>query len=321
MDQSESAEIASASEGEEVKVSEDETAQLLEKFASSGVSKLGATSIDSVFTNKEEDEAGEEPTQAQAPPVRRRGRPPKKSTNNSKQAAAVYNLEEAAKESVVSIKDKWEQEKKDTVAKLSEKAARDLEREIKKAQSEKTTATKQGVEYGYAAKLSKEEMEVKEKLLKKINMYYSFYSELEESNTRKGKWSLGTPVKDLEDELQRCEKKLQLERAYGTMCTVDTLFNYFVEGVCIKGFGVPVHGLAAEAKNSREVVEDELKELSIKYCDYLETGPELRYLMKMAQRVNLVLSRNTAMMQRKAGPSEDYQSETQYKVNDKYSDL
>lgn len=139
------------------------------------------------------------------------------------------------------------------------------------------------------------ELVEKTKLLKQIEMYHNFYPDIKESCPRKSKWSLRVSLKDMLDELQRCKQKLSIDRAFQAMLTADKFLNFAVEqGVCYMGY--PAHGLAAQAAASQDMVMDELRELSIKYVDWFDMGPEARYCIKLLQRVNFVIQQNYSIL-------------------------
>jgi hypothetical protein len=307
-------------------------AAILEQFQQSLGSKL---TVDSMQPSEVFIDSDEEAPPQPVPVKRGRGRPRKsapKTSNTStttttttalKKESLINEMQEKGKDLVLDTKEKWEREKKETVEKLSNKAVRDLDTKIRKAQKMADESARESVEFGYNAELSEKEHAAKMSLLKKIQMFYNFYPNLKESNDRRGKWSLKTSIKDLQDEIARCNSQLSLERSFHTICQIDTLLNYGVEQILIQGFSVPCHGLAAEAQRSREAVEDELKELSIKYHEYLETGPELRYLMKFVQRVSFVLQRNHDLLRTGSGVTNSYdkQEEDYTVIHNKYDSL
>lgn len=306
--------------------SEVSTEQLsaLESFAANPGSKLATSTILPPSTQEYED--------VPEKPVRARGRPRKNPVQASKvttttttsaklpiQSADVYELMENGRDVAKVEIDKWEKEKEETIEKLSAKAVRELDAQIKQSKKAQADSMRSGIEGGYAATMDDEEMQFKNGLLQKINMYYKFYEELEATNERRGKWSLKTSVKDLQDEIARCERSLAMDRAFSTMKHMDFFLNFIVETLAIKAFSVPCHGLAAESKKSQALVEEELKELSIKYHEWLDMGPETRYFFKFAQRVGVVLERNRNMMVRGQAPMNSTQEEKG--LHNKYDDL
>ncbi len=285
---------------------------ILDEFEANPISKLSTKTL----------VQPEEKEQLDFVTPKRRGRPRKNPVGRPKKAAPpaeVYELQEEARDLAFTEVDKWEQEKAETVEKLSAKAVRDLDAQIKRAKREQAESTKVSFEKGYESSLTDEELEYKNTLLQKINMYYKFYQELEDTNERRGKWSLKTNTKDLQDEIARCERHLAMDRSFNTMKNLDFGLNFFVETIAIKAFSVPCHGLAAEAKKSQMLVEEELKELSIKYHEYLDMGPEVRYFFKFAQRLGLVLDRNRHLMNRGVAPVNSVEEEKN--LHNKYEGL
>jgi hypothetical protein len=315
--------------------------ELLASFETAPGSKLGASVLSGIPSSPQEDhltddflapEVTTQNTTTTTTAKRGRGRPKgKQATKRStpavttnavataqRKAAEVYELEEAATELNLTSQSAWQKEKEETIDKLSSKAIRDLDIQIKQAKKQQADAMKEAVEFGYEADMSKEEWTAKNSLLKKIQMYYHHYPQLRETNERRGKWSAKTSFKDLQDEVNRCDSQLSLDRSYLTMCSIDLFNNYLAEIVLRQGFGVPAHGLAAEAKKSQMVVEDELKELSIKYHDWLETGPEVRYMIKFANRVSRVIERNHEIIKHGA-PLEPAEEDVNFQ--NKYGDM
>ncbi len=297
---------------------------ILSEFESSEFSRL------SVDKTKSYESTAEEETLTKPTP-RKRGRPRKSAAPLNASAppkvpknAALLNevLEQAVEVNLTQQdlqKQRWEEEKKDTIEKLSMRATRELDQQMREAKKTQAKQAKEAFEKGYEQALSEEELATKTNLLQQIKMYYRYYENLEATNERRSKWSLKTSIKDLQDEVTRCQDTLKMDRAYHTMGQLDVFFNYFIETVGIKAFGVPCHGLAAEAKQSQFIVEEEIKELSIKYHEYLDMGPETRYLLRVAQRFNTVLERNRSMMARGMSPVNAAEQESN--LQNKYSEL
>lgn len=154
---------------------------------------------------------------------------------------------------------------------------------------------KSGIEFGDGGQ-EDPEFDEKKKLLMQIDMYHNFYPELKDSCPRKGKWSFKTNIRDLQEEIQRCKTKQATERAFSSMLMADKFFNYGIEWSCIQA-GFPAHGLAAQAAASQDMVMDELRELSIKYVDWFDMGPEARYCFKLFNRVNFIIMQNQKIME------------------------
>jgi hypothetical protein len=159
-----------------------------------------------------------------------------------------------------------------------------------------------------------EEFEIKREFLQKIEMYYQYFPELQASCPRKTKWSLKSSIKDLEGELFRCDNELSLKRSLYSVKKADLFLKFAIEKLLVHGFAVPAHGLAAEAEKSQVLIESELKELAIKYKDWLDVSVECRYICNLVQQVGAVLQRNDELIKQR--------SENMSKVNmNKYDDL
>ena len=161
-----------------------------------------------------------------------------------------------------------------------------------KAMNETLEAAKrgQGPEPGH--KEETPEAVQKQKLLNKIGRYYDYFPFLKEEAPKK--FTMRDSVEALQEECRRCQAQLQNSQTLENIKALDILLNDVLERVAI-GAGTPAHGLVYEAKRSRMVVDQELKELSIKYESWLTTGPELRYLFKTYSRFNMIVSRNRGM--------------------------
>ena len=147
----------------------------------------------------------------------------------------------------------------------------------------------------------------------KLSKYYEYFPQLERSIDL-----LRLTDKELTEELERCQKGLASEEALLTLKKLDVLSMWVTEKTLTQ-LGYPVHGLTLEAQATQHLVESELKELSIKYASWLESGPEFRYIMKCVGRITTVIAQQTR------GPM---QHSPQYdRVNpgvvetDKYKDL
>jgi hypothetical protein len=265
------------------------------------------TSITSNSDDKLKDNITPEVIQQLAP--RKRGRP--KGSNNKKG--------QFAKDARGALNEEVMNNYVDDADDLSLQRARELSRmqfaewDRKRAKEEEYRRSEE--EANEAEAEMNEEMEFKKELLGKIEMYYRYFPELEKSCPRKGKWSQKTALRDLEGELFRCDNELTLERSLMTMKKADLMLKFAFEKLMIHGFNVPAHGLAAEAEKSQVLIEKELKELAIKYKDYLDLTPETRYLMSFVQQVGEVLQRNDALMSART-------TDMQGKVDmNKYADL
>lgn len=145
----------------------------------------------------------------------------------------------------------------------------------------------------------------KQKLLNRINRYYEYFPFLKEDSPKK--FILRDSLEALQEECKRCEAQLQNSQTLENIKSLDILFNDTIEHIAIS-MGTPAHGLVYEAKKSRMIVDQELKELSIKYESWLSTGPELRYLIKTYTRFKNVVNRNRGA----SGPIVDMDVEEKY---------
>jgi hypothetical protein len=145
--------------------------------------------------------------------------------------------------------------------------------------------------------LDEEERKVKEGLLDKIEMYYKLYPvECWETCTRRTKWSLRSPTKELEDEVSRCKRELNFNRALYATEKGHSMLMHGLEYAAINGFGVPAHGLAARAAQSKQLFEDELKELAIDHLDMFNMGAKARYFMQVAMLFKTVIDENSRFL-------------------------
>jgi len=141
------------------------------------------------------------------------------------------------------------------------------------------------------AKQLKEDQEdaKKQDLLNKIGKYYELFPDKIQQNK---KITAQCKLSVVEAELERCQRVLKSSACMDNVRKADIFLNAFVENICTHYFYVPIYGLAAEAKASQLVVEEELKELSIKYEWWFAAGPEWRYMMKFLSRIQAVLEEN-----------------------------
>lgn len=146
----------------------------------------------------------------------------------------------------------------------------------------------------------------------RLNKYYQYFPDLKSAHHRS---PFGLNEKELDDELRRCQICLDTEDCLDTVKKLDILSMWITE-IGLNNLGYPVHGLVPEAKATQHIVEKELKELSIKYNDWIQTGPEFRYMMKCVNRITNVIAglpppqfmRQPTMYNYEKGKDEKYNS-------------
>lgn len=133
-----------------------------------------------------------------------------------------------------------------------------------------------------------------------LEALYRFWPQYKDSCPRKGAYTPKTPLEEILKEIKRIDDDKGGNRAYNTICNYHVFFMKGIEELGIQA-GQPMHGLTDAAKRSQIVVEDELKEMSIKYKRYLTGGgPEIRYLQSMAYLAYCVRSENVAALKKMA---------------------
>lgn len=167
-------------------------------------------------------------------------------------------------------------------------------------------------------KLENVTSDAKAKVLGRIEKYYQYFKELEPKGKKK-RPSMKDSMEVLLIEERRCKTELSQANVLSSVKALDLFFEGFVLENGLKFMGLPVHGLAAEAKKSQHVMEQELKEFAIKYSDLFSAGPEWRYTVKLLQRIEWVMRRNGKLM---TAPMADFMNqETEEEMREKYSDL
>ncbi len=272
--------------------------------------------------------AGAATTVVNEPPKRKRGRPRKDSTGS------VGSTVTPAPQKTV----RFQQQDDEEIPRLptaAESARVNREREAmkmaaqmmpffdKKVKEERKKSG--GVEWDITQVMAEEEREVKEGLLRKIEMYYKFFEDkCWATSTRKTKWSYRSSVKELEEEVKRCKKELDIERGYNALQKGHIFLVYGLEKLAIEGFGVPVHGVTKRAAESAQIFEDELKEIAIDHSDWFTMGAKGRYALQLFSLFNTVLNENRKLMQAtmaaKADGSPDIQG-VQAELLQKYDSL
>lgn len=249
------------------------------------------------------------PQPVSKPPPKKRGRP-KKTASNPAQPPPQPELHDW----VLEAQEKQHQESI-AQAKRDKEYEQEKLKELAGKRKEHQEKSQKAVEWNDNGEDDSQESREKKKALKKIEMLYSFYTHLKDSNTRRGKWSMKCSQRDLDEELLRCDHELEIARALDFVQKLDLGLNFAAEKILVNGFDIPVNGLAFEAKRSQDMMEEELKDLAIKYHDRLKAGPEVRYLVKFALRINMVLEANKAFI-----ASSQPKGQSDRDLDDKYAD-
>lgn len=171
---------------------------------------------------------------------------------------------------------------------------------------------------GIQEKLEGVTADAKAKVLGRIEKYYQYFKELEPKGKKK-KLSLKDSMDVLLIEERRCKNELSQANVLNSVKALDLFFEGFVLENGLKFMGLPVHGLAAEAKKSQHVMEQELKEFAIKYSDLFSAGPEWRYTVKLLQRIEWVMRRNGKLVSSQMADFMD--AGTAEELSQRYSDL
>ncbi len=171
---------------------------------------------------------------------------------------------------------------------------------------------------GVQEKLEGVTSDAKAKILGRIEKYYQYFKELEPKGKKK-RLTIKDSIEVLLIEERRCKNELSQANVLNSVKALDLFFEGFVLENGLKYMGLPVHGLAAEAKKSQHVMEQELKEFAIKYSDLFSAGPEWRYTVKLLQRIEWVMRRNGKMIN---APMADFMdTQTEEEMRQRYSDL
>lgn len=132
------------------------------------------------------------------------------------------------------------------------------------------------------------EDEVKQGLMSKIGKYYEYFPN---QITPNKKININCKIPALQAELERCARILTAEGCLENVKKTDLVLAALTQ-IGLMKFGIPAQGLREEAKNTQEMVMQELKEFSIKYEYWFSAGPEWRYMMKVLTRIQVVIEKN-----------------------------
>ena len=166
-------------------------------------------------------------------------------------------------------------------------------------------------------KLEEEQLLQRASLADKIQKFYKFFPHIKENAPKKGKISSADTLKLLQQEYLRCERELNNSNTYENMKRVDNIASYLMEKVACM-FGQPAHMYTVVAKESQHIVDQELKEFSIKYGDIVSMGPEMRYFLKKMQIMATLIDNNKRGMAAATQPVDPAQEELR---NKKYANL
>jgi hypothetical protein len=140
-------------------------------------------------------------------------------------------------------------------------------------------------------KLDSERALERQAIVNRILKYYEFFPNIKEGAPKKGKITVNDTMKLLIAEEERCKRELNSSNAYETIKKMDIFANSIAELIC-GIFGYNASRLGAISKETQHIVEQELKEFTIKYGDMFSVGPEWRYAIKSLQRIASVIEMN-----------------------------
>lgn len=170
-------------------------------------------------------------------------------------------------------------------------------------------------------KIEEDQLLEKQRLANRIDKYYRLFPNLKEGAPKKGKISVNDSLKLLQNEDTRCEKELNNSNAYESIKKADVLASYLIEKIACM-FGQNAGRYTVVAKESQHVVEQELKEFTIKYGDMFSMGPEWRYIWKKLQIMMTVIETNNRLQgMNSMGSGETVDPATAELLNKKYADL
>lgn len=144
-------------------------------------------------------------------------------------------------------------------------------------------------------KLEEDQLLEKSQLANKIFQFYKFFPQIKEGAPKRGKISANDSLKLLQQEYIRCEKELNNSNTFESIKKADILFSYLLENMACM-FGQPASMYTVASKESQNIVDQELKEFTIKYGDMFSMGPEMRYIWKKMQMMMTIIEQNRKNM-------------------------
>lgn len=170
-------------------------------------------------------------------------------------------------------------------------------------------------------KIEEDQLLEKSQLASKIEKFYKFFPQIKEGAPKKGKISANDSLKLLQAEYARCEKELNNSNTFESVKKADILASYLIEKIACM-FGQNAGRYTVVAKESQHLVEQELKEFTIKYGDMFSMRPEWRYVWKKMQMMMTVIETNNRLQgMSAAGMGEDVDPASAELLNKKYADL
>jgi hypothetical protein len=127
-------------------------------------------------------------------------------------------------------------------------------------------------------------------LFKKISAYYKHFPNLQASAPKR--ITLRDSLSILQEEFMRIQMELSDNQALANAKSADILLHAALERVLCT-LGVPAMGLQKVGKECQDDMDQEIKELSIKYMHIFASGPEIRYLLTLMRRIHYVVNYNT----------------------------
>lgn len=245
------------------------------------------------------------PQQKQA--ARGRGRPKgsrnKKSLPKGKENDGKSSFTESGEdEAFIAHQEKWaaltEKHMKELDAQRRERVKEDIKKK-KYEFSEMLGMGGPGFDYGGMDALpdgeDQAERMLKMKHMTTISMTHQYFPHLARSCPRKAKFSLKTPLREMEDEINRCTNEQKQRRALDMITKLDSMLDSVTETVLVRGMGIRAQGIGQAAQDGPCDIEDELKEMAIKYRDKMDMSVEMRYFLKKFQLITAVIDYNERM--------------------------
>jgi len=149
----------------------------------------------------------------------------------------------------------------------------------------------------------------KSKILMQIDLYYRYFPELAEFQGKKKIFTGKTSLEELQGEIERCKTVLNSRESLQNVKTFDLLLFRGIESLGVHIFKFPLWGLSQNCLDTQDTVDQELKEISIKYNQFFSSAVEFRYAIKVMTRIKQVYDINCHvgnMYNRKDDVSEAY---------------